>query len=224
MDETIENGVSYATKLGMYVIIDWHILKDNDPNQHISEAKQFFADYSYKYSNYDNVLYEICNEPNGSTSWSNVKSYADTIIPIIRENDDDAIILVGTPTWSQDVDQASKNPVRLKKNVMYVAHFYAATHKEWLRNKITTARKNEAPVFISESNICESSGDGTIDYTSAAEWKKYIKDNNLSFIGWSLCNKPEAAAFIQSGCSKHSGWTDSDLTDTGKYYKNWFSE
>ena len=224
LDETIENGVSYATKLGMYVIIDWHILKDNDPNQHISEAKQFFADYSYKYSNYDNVLYEICNEPNGSTSWSNVKSYADTIIPIIRENDDDAIILVGTPTWSQDVDQASKNPVRLKKNVMYVAHFYAATHKEWLRNKITTARKNGAPVFISESNICESSGDGTIDYTSAAEWKKYIKDNNLSFIGWSLCNKPEAAAFIQSGCSKHSGWTDSDLTDTGKYYKNWFSE
>ena len=224
LDETIANAVSYATKLGMYVIIDWHILNDNNPNTHITEAKQFFADYSYKYSNYDNILFEICNEPNGSTSWTDVKTYADTIIPIIRENDPDAIILVGTPTWSQDVDQAAANPVKVKKNVMYVLHFYAAEHKEWLRTKITTARNAGAPVFISECNICNANGDGSVDYSSASEWKKYIKDNNLSFIGWSLCNKDEKAAFIRRDCSKHSGWTESDLTDTGKYYKNWFGE
>ncbi|MCR4838511.1 MAG: cellulase family glycosylhydrolase [Eubacterium sp.] len=224
LDQTIENGVAYATNLGMYVIIDWHILSDNNPNKYIEEAKSFFEKYSAKYADYTNVLYEICNEPNGSTTWAEVKSYADTIIPIIRKHDDDAIILVGTPTWSQDVDEASKNPVKEKKNVMYVLHFYAAEHKEWLRTKITTARNAGAPVFISECNICNANGDGSVDYSSASEWKKFIKDNNLSFIGWSLCNKDEKAAFIRHDCSKHSGWTESDLTDTGKYYKNWFGE
>ena len=224
LDQIIANGVSYATQLGMYVIIDWHILNDNNPNTHIAEAKQFFADYSYKYSNYDNVLYEICNEPNGSTTWADVKSYADTIIPIIRENDDDAVILVGTPTWSQDVDQAAKNPVKQKKNVMYVAHFYASTHKGWLRDKIADARKNGAPVFITECSICASDGNGSIDYNSAAEWKKFITDNKLSFVEWNLSNKNESSAMIRSGCTKHSGWSDSELTETAKYFKTWFGE
>jgi len=222
LDQTIANGISYATKLGMYVILDWHILNDNNPNTHIAEAKQFFADYSYKYSNYDNVLYEICNEPNQGTTWADVKSYADTIIPIIRENDDDAVILVGTPQWSQRPDEAAKNPVKQKKNVMYVAHFYAATHGSDQRGYITTARNLGAPVFITECSICSADGGGSVNYTSANEWKKYINDNNLSFVEWSLSNKSESSAMIKSDCSKHSGWTDSDLKETGIYFKNWF--
>jgi endoglucanase len=205
----------------MYVIIDWHILKDGNPNTHIAEAKQFFADMSRKYANYDNVLYEICNEPNGSTTWSDVKKYADTIIPIIRENDPDAIILVGTPTWSQDVDQVASNPVKQKKNVMYVMHFYAATHKEWLRDKLKSARAAGTPVFITECSSCSADGNGSIEYSSANEWKKLINDNMISFVGWSLSNKNETSAIIRSSCSKHSGWSDSELTDSGRYLKQW---
>ncbi len=221
LNQTIYDAVSYATDLGMYVIIDWHILKDGNPNTHIAEAKQFFADMSRKYANYDNVLYEICNEPNGSTTWSDVKKYADTIIPIIRENDPDAIILVGTPTWSQDVDQVASNPVKQKKNVMYVMHFYAATHKEWLRDKLKSARAAGTPVFITECSSCSADGNGSIDYSSANEWKKLINDNKISFVGWSLSNKNETSAIIRSSCSKHSGWSDSELTDSGRYLKQW---
>ncbi len=220
LDDTIANAVGYATKLGMYVIIDWHILQDGNPNTHIKEAKQFFADYSNKYANYKNVIYEICNEPNG-VGWSDVKSYADTIIPIIRENDSDAIILVGTPTWSQDVDQVASNPVKNKKNVMYVVHFYASTHKEWLRDKVTNALSAGTPVFVSEFSICDASGGGSIDYSSAAAWKKLINSKNISYVGWSLSNKAETSAIIKNSCSKHSGWTNSELSDTGVYLKNW---
>ncbi len=220
LDTTIANAVSYATKLGMYIIIDWHILNDGNPNTYITRAKQFFANMSYKYSNYDNVLYEIYNEPNGSTTWSDVKSYADTIIPIIRENDDDAIIIVGTPTWSQDVDQVAANPVAQSKNVMYTLHFYAATHKDAIRKKLTDALAQGTPVFITEFSTCESSGNGSVDYTSAAAWKTLINNNNISYAGWSLCNKAESSAIIKNSCSKHSGWTDSDLTETGLWLKN----
>ena len=220
LDTTIANAVSYATQLGMYIIIDWHILSDNNPNKHITEAKQFFADMSYKYSNYDNVLYEICNEPNSGTSWSEIKSYADTIIPIIRENDDDAIILVGTPTWSQEVDKVADNPVAKKSNVMYVLHFYAATHGETLRNKLVAAKKAGTPIFITEFNICQSSGDGNIDYNSANAWKKVINDNNISYAAWSLANKNETASLIKPGCSKHSGWTTDDLSESAIWIRN----
>ena len=220
LNKTIANAVSYATKLGMYVIIDWHILNDGNPNTHIKEAKQFFADMSYKYGKYTNVLYEICNEPN-NTDWASVKSYADTIIPIIRENDSDAIILVGTPTWSQDVDLVAKNPVKKTKNVMYVLHFYASTHGDNIRSKLKTALKNGTPVFVSEFSICAADGNGSIDYTSAAAWKKLINSNKVSYIGWSLSNKNETSALIKNSCSKHSGWKDSDLTETGKYLKKW---
>ena len=220
LKQTVYNAVSYASKLGMYVIIDWHILQDGNPNTHIKQAKQFFADMSCKYSNYTNVIYEICNEPNG-TDWNSVKKYADTIIPIIRENDSDAIILVGTPTWSQDVDLVASNPVKQKKNVMYVLHFYATTHGDYLRNKLNTALAAGTPVFVSEFSICAADGNGSIDYNSAAAWKKLINSNKISYMGWSLSNKNETSAIIKNSCTKHSGWTDSDLTETGKYLKKW---
>jgi len=90
---------------------------------------------SAEYADYDNVLYEICNEPNGGTSWSDIKSYAEEVIEVIRSNDKDGIIIVGTPNWSQYVDQAAENPITGYDNIMYTLHFYAATHKDDLRSK-----------------------------------------------------------------------------------------
>lgn len=40
LKNTLYNGVEYAKNLGMYAIIDWHILKDNNPNQNIEQAKR----------------------------------------------------------------------------------------------------------------------------------------------------------------------------------------
>lgn len=130
----VGDGVRFATDNDLYVIIDWHILCDNDLNAHAAESKAFFADVSVAYAGHDNVLYEICNEPNGSTTWSDVKAYAYLVIPVIRSNDPDAVVIVGTPTLSQDVDKAAADPLPYD-NVMYALHFYAVTHKEDLRAK-----------------------------------------------------------------------------------------
>lgn len=45
----IYKGVKYATDLGMYVIIDWHILNDGNPMTQVAEARRFFATMAKKY-------------------------------------------------------------------------------------------------------------------------------------------------------------------------------
>ncbi len=220
----VNNGVDYATELGMYVIIDWHILNDNNPQTNKGDAIKFFDEMSKKYANYDNVIYEICNEPNGGTSWSDIKSYAEEVIPVIKANNTDAIIIVGTPNWSQDVDIASKDQIAGYNNIMYAVHFYASTHKDDIRNKVTTALNNGAPIFVSECSICDASGNGSIDYNEADKWIKLINDKNLSFACWNISNKDESSSLISSGCSKKSGWSDSDYSETGKWFKEQISK
>ncbi len=211
----VDDGVNYATELGMYVIVDWHILHDLNPQVNKDEAKLFFEEMSAKYKEYDNVIYEICNEPNGGTSWADVKSYAEEVIPIIRKNAPDAIIIVGTPNWSQDVDIAAKDPITGYDNIMYAAHFYAATHTDNIRNKVQTALDSGLPVFISEFSICDASGNGAIDYGQADKWFDLINTNNLSYAGWNISNKDETSSLIKSSCSKTSWWDESELSETG---------
>ena len=216
----VDSGVSAATELGMYVIIDWHILNDGDPNIHIDDAEQFFADMSAKYADYGNVIYEICNEPNGGTTWDSVKKYAEQIIPVIRKNAEDAIIIVGTPNWSQDVDIAADAPVEGYDNIMYAVHFYAATHKDDIRGKVETAIQKGLPVFVSEFSLCDASGNGDIDYDSSDAWFKLINENNLSYASWSLCNKNETSALLKPDLAATGSISESDLSDTGLYVRD----
>lgn len=213
----VKNGVEYATDCGMYVIIDWHILSDGNPNTYIDEAKAFFEEMSTEYADYTNVLYEICNEPNGGTSWSDVKAYAEQVIAVIRENDEEGIILVGTPNWSQYVEQAAADPITDYSNIMYTLHFYAATHTDSLRASMINAIGAGLPVFVSEYGICDASGNGAIDENQAGQWVQLMDENQISYVAWNLSNKSETSAVIKSGCSKTSGFTEEDLSESGKW-------
>ena len=219
LEALIDKGVGICKALGMYAIIDWHILSDGDPHIHIDAAADFFRRMSARYSGAEHVLYEICNEPNGAgVTWPVVKDYAEAIIPIIREHAPKAVILCGTPNWSQDVDLAAEDPIE-GENIMYSLHFYAATHKDALREKAEAALAAGAPLFIDEFSICDASGDGEIDYESAAAWVELIEKHNLSYIAWSLSNRDESAALIRPDCKKVSDWTDADLTETGRWMR-----
>lgn len=213
----VMEGVKAATDLGMYVIIDWHVLNDRNPNKYKKEAIAFFKEMAQKYKNQKNVIYEICNEPNGNVSWAQVKSYAQDVIKEIRKIDKNAIILVGTPTWSQDVDIAAKSPIKGYSNIMYTCHFYAATHKASYRKKLETAVNAGLPVFVSEFSICEASGNGGVNKTEANKWMSLLNKYNISYVAWSLSNKNETCSLLKSSCNKKSGWTANDLSETGKW-------
>ena len=214
----IDKGVRYATDNGMYVIIDWHILSDGNPNTYIGEAKQFFNEMASKYAANNNVIYEICNEPNGGTSWQDIKNYANEIIPVIRQYDKDAVILVGTPNWSQYVDQALADSITGYENIMYTFHFYAATHRDDMRQNVLNAVNAGLPVFVSEFGICDASGNGGIDEEQSGKWIKMLNDNQISYVIWNLSNKNETSSLISSACNKFSGFTVNDLSECGKWF------
>lgn len=217
LKQLISDGVQYATDNDMYVIIDWHILSDGDPNTHKEDAKAFFTEMSEAYSGYDNVLYEICNEPNGGTSWSSIKSYAEEIIHVIRANDEDAVILVGTPNWSQYVDQAAADPITAYSNIMYTLHFYAATHTDGLRSTMAAAIDAGLPVFVSEYGICDASGNGAIDEKQANAWVELMDRYGVSYVAWNLSSKSETSAVFKNSCGKLSGFTQEDLSSSGRW-------
>ncbi len=217
LKKLVKNGVEYATNAGLYVIIDWHILQDNNPQNNQEEAKVFFEEMSKEFASYDNVLYEICNEPNGGTTWPQVKSYAEEVIPVIRANYEDAIIIVGTPTWSQEVDKAVADPIKGYENIMYTLHFYAATHTDWLRERMETALSAGLPVFVTEFGTCDASGNGGIDIAQSNEWIKTMDENGVSYVAWNLSNKNETSAIFKADCQKTYGFTADDLTENGKW-------
>ncbi len=220
LKQLVSKGVEYATRNDMYVIIDWHILSDGNPNTYKSQAKAFFKEMSKKYAGYNNVIYEICNEPNGGTGWSTIKSYAEEIISVIRANDKNAVILVGTPTWSQEVDKAAANPITKYKNIMYTLHFYADTHRDDLRNRMISAVKGGLPVFVSEYGICDASGSGAINTAQANAWVNAMDQYNISYVAWNISNKAETSSIIKSSCTETSGIKSSDLSDSGKWLYN----
>ena len=217
LTELIREGVSCATDCGMYVIIDWHILSDGNPNTYLEEAKTFFGDMAEEYSEYSNIIYEICNEPNGGVSWSDIKEYAEQIIEVIREKDEDALILVGTPNWCQYVEQAAADPITDYDNIMYTLHFYAATHTDSLRDAMTKAVEAGLPVFVSEYGICDASGNGAIDREQADRWADLLDEYGISYVAWNLSNKSETSAILKSSCGKVSGFALEDLSDSGKW-------
>lgn len=226
LDTLIQNGVDYATKLGMYALVDWHVHAYN-PNEYLKEAKTFFTKYATMYKDHDNVLYEICNEPTGTNWYSgngkDLYTYCSEVIKTIRAIDPDAIIICGTNTWSQDVDQVAAKPMKALgyENIMYTCHFYSATHGENLMKKVRLATKDGTPIFVTEFGICSADGNGSYDPESADRWIALLDELNISFACWSYSNCNEKSAYFKSSCSNAGGdWTADDLTTTGKWLIN----
>ncbi len=217
LKKLVLDGVDYAERAGLYVIVDWHILSDGNPNAHKAEAVAFFREISALLAQKTHVLYEICNEPNGGTTWQDIAAYAREVIPVIRQNDPDCVILVGTPNWSQRVDEAVRAPLSEFDNIMYTLHFYAGTHRADLRNTMLAALDAGLPIFVSEFGITDASGNGGLDEAEADRWTAALNERGVSYLMWSLSNKAEDSAAIRSSCAKTSGLTESDLTTAGKW-------
>ena len=219
----VVKGVKTATEVGLYVIIDWHMVGAEDPNDknplyYKDLAIDFFSRISKEFKDYDNVLYEIMNEPNGSTTWAHCKEYANLVIPKIRENTD-GIILVGNPNWTANLNAVIKDPLVGYENIMYTYHFYAASHKNTYQ--VTNAYSKGFPVFISEHGGMESSGDGEMDYYSIKEWYRILDERNISYVAWNLSNSVCSSSIIKNGNPTLIDFSDENLTEWGIWYKKW---
>jgi aryl-phospho-beta-D-glucosidase BglC (GH1 family) len=214
-DKVIEI-VDAAIELGIYVIIDWHILSDGDPNLYKDEAIAFFQEMATRYGDYPNVIYEIANEPNGSITWhGDIRPYAVDVVDAIRVIDPDNLIIVGTNTWSTDIHVAAEFPLS-DPNVAYALHFYAGSHGEWLRKRIDYVRALAVPVFVTEWGVSDASGGGGVFEEQTRTWINFLNDRNVSWVNWNVSDKDESSAALAPGASRRGGWDASELSPSGR--------
>lgn len=211
--QCIEPVVKAAISQGSYVIIDWHA-----HDMYTEQAKEFFSKMAQKYGKYPNVIYELYNEPI-EDSWDTLKVYAKTIIDEIRKYDPDNIILMGCPHWDQDIDLVAKSPISGVSNVMYTLHFYAATHKQYLRDKLEAAVKGGLPVFVSECAGMEASGNGKLDNEEYQKWIECMEANKVSWVNWSISDKDETCSMLLPRAKANGNWADDLIKPWGKMVK-----
>ncbi|WBB53444.1 cellulase family glycosylhydrolase [Verrucosispora sp. WMMD573] len=221
----VNSLVEEATRRGMYAMIDFHTLTPGDPMYNLERAKTFFATVSARHAAKNNVIYEITNEPNG-VGWSTIKNYAEQVIPVIRANDPDAVIIVGTRAWSSlGVSEGAthseivNNPVNAS-NIMYAFHFYAASHKDNYRAEVERAAAR-LPLFVTEFGTVDYTGDGGVDLASSTQWLDLLDRLKIGYANWTFSDKAEGSAALRPGTCNGSNYTGTSmLTASGVFMRD----
>lgn len=217
--------VEEATERGMYALVDWHQLTPGDPNYNLSRAKTFFSAIANAHKNKNNIIYDICNEPNSGATWAKIKNYADQMIPHIRAIDNDAVILVGTHGWSTfgqsgdgSLQDVLNNPLQFP-NVMYTFHFYAKDHRTSYLNQLNTA-SDRLPVFVTEFGTQEASGDGPNDFAMAQQFIDLMRNKKISWTNWNYSDDNRSGAVWTTGTCSNGPWTTARLKPAGTWIRD----
>jgi len=230
--EQVDTIVEEATKRGLYVLIDWHMLDPGDPMHNLERAKEYFAHIVQRHGNKANLLYEIANEPNGTyrkgygkkrpVDWARIKDYAAQIIPVIRSGAPNSVIIVGTPDWSSLGVSGDRGPQEIYqsplagKNLMYTFHFYAADHGVEYR-KVLDEASDKLPIFVTEWGSQEASGDGPNDFKSAQAYLDLMARKKISWINWNYSDDERSGAVFLPGTCPAGPWTGASLKESGKW-------
>ncbi|MCT9929252.1 glycoside hydrolase family 5 protein [Planotetraspora sp. A-T 1434] len=224
--DRVHNLIEQATARGMYAIVDWHMLSPGDPNYNLSRAKTFFTEIAQRHNNKVNLLYEIANEPSG-VSWSTIKNYANSLIPVIRANDPDTPILIGTRAWSSlgvsdgsSETEVINSPINFP-NIMYTFHFYAASHGTEYLNALSRAA-DRIPMFVTEFGTQTASGDGTNNFTRSQQYIDLMAQKKISWTNWNYSDDFRSGAVFKDGtCNANGPWTGtSSLKPAGVWVRD----
>ena len=223
--EEVHTIINEVTDRGMYAIVDWHQLTPGDPMENLELAKEFFTDIANEHHSKNNIFYEIANEPNGrDVTWERVKEYADSIIPVIREIDQEAVILVGTPGWSSlGIAQGGgpsviyENQIDIDDNVMYTYHFYAASHNR--QSQLAWAAER-MPIFVTEFGTQTYSGDGGNDFENTRAYFDVMDEHDISWTNWNYSHDWRSGAVWETGTCPNGPWTEENLKPAGQWIRN----
>uniref|UniRef100_A0AB39A364 Endoglucanase 5A2 n=1 Tax=Glenea cantor TaxID=983541 RepID=A0AB39A364_9CUCU len=205
--------IDAAIEDDIYVIVDWH---DHEADTHKEYAIEFFDTVSKKYTGVPNIIYETFNEPTGQ-SWNDIlKPYHEEVIKTIRANDPDNVIILGTPTWSSAVDQAAASPITGQTNIMYTLHFYAGTHKQWLRDTATNALNQGLPLFVTEYGTVNADATAPVDEAESRLWWNWLDEHNISYANWAISDKVEGASALVPNTTATQVCQEEYLTESGR--------
>lgn len=214
----VQRVVENAVALGLYVIVDWH---DHHAHEHQAEAEAFFAELAEIHGRHPNVIYETFNEPM-LIDWSSVlRPYHEAVVAVIRERDPDNVVVLGTPQWSQRVQDAAADPVSAD-NCMYALHFYACSHGETIRASAREALEGGLPVFATEWGATEADGgveNPRVCEDEAAAWLDLLRDHGVSWAAWKLDGCREASCLFTPGTPVSGPFHDERLNGHASFVR-----
>lgn len=198
--------VQAAIDNDIYVIIDYH---SHNAADNVNNAKAFFTTMAREWGGYDNVIFEIFNEPLENQSWGSIKTYADEVVKTIRQYSDN-LIVVGNRSWDQYPNEAASNPVTdSKNNTAYTFHYYAGSHDTDQEGANAVSAMNSGlSVFVTEWGTVHSSGNTNFNASNSTTWYNWMKTHKLSGANWSVSNKAEDASYY-SGSADNPSYTTS---------------
>lgn len=216
--------IDEATERGMYALVDFHQLSPGDPNFNLQNAKNFFRDIVQAHSTKTNVIYDVANEPNG-VSWAGIKSYAEQVIPVIRQYNPNAVVLVGTHGWGsmgtsdgRTANDIYMNPVNAT-NIMYTFHFYAASHGQAYRDNLVWAAQR-MPVFVTEFGSQDYTGDGANNFTATQQYLDILNQYKISWTNWNYSDDLRSGAVWKTGGCASNNWTTTNLKEAGLWMRD----
>jgi endoglucanase len=219
----VDTIVQNAIDLGVYVLVDWHT--EQAVNQQ-DQAVAFFTAMATKYGAYPNVIWEPYNEPARPSpnaplyTWAQIKAYHEVVVAAIRSVDPDNLIVLGTPNWSQYVDQAAADPVA-GTNLLYTLHFYSCANTQPFRDRGNTAIAAGIALFVTEFGATYSDGGLVPNHNYVCEdetnlWFAWMAQNNISGAAWKLDECGDASCILGPNAPVDGPWPDNMLsTDVG---------
>jgi hypothetical protein len=229
----LDQGVQWATELGMYVIIDWHSIGNlrselyQNPMYETTkkETLEFWRTMAKHYkSNTTVALFELFNEPTvmngqaGTCNWPQWKELVEEMIVVIRANGSQAVPLVAGFDWAYDLTPVEQDPINAP-GIAYVSHPYPMKRQkpwapQWTKDWGFVAKKY--PVILTEIGFSGADERGAhvpviSDESYGEAITKYADENGISYTVWVF--DPQWAPMLIS---------DWNFTPTrqGRYFKN----
>jgi endoglucanase len=238
-----KNMMDWTNNSGIYVIIDNHTHYAHRPAA-ATAANNFFREVSayVKQKGYTHVIYEIYNEPvcdddtyltrptettgcaaSARASWETIKTYSQTVINTIRSNDPDGVILIGTPFFSSEIQQARSNPITGQKNLMYTLHYYTGTHMNY-QQRFKDAYCGNFPIFITEWGTPNADGSGAINEANNNSWMSLVEGAKVSWANWSLLQAGTGTSESSGALANSDGTVSGATSQSGTIVKRWIKE
>ena len=161
--------IDMAIESDMYIVVNWDGARNNGAS-FTPEAVDFFTRISSAYPNDPHIIYEIWNEPEdvGLNDWDDVHNHADAVIPAIRNNSPNSLVLVGTPGWDYHALYTQGHELNYS-NIMYVFHMYMNSMRGSTVERLISQIEAGVPIIVTEWGCMSIERNTRLVYDELAE-------------------------------------------------------